>query len=214
MDQFELPLPGLDVPAWFGKLPGMGDFAQRRLAPYFLDVWDPWLQQGLQHLRKQHEDWVTHYLEAPLWFFALGQKVAGVKPWIGVLMPSVDSVGRYFPLTLAIELERSSQTMPEQNMANIHCWWVRSAQTALSALQGDLDAARFDAALHAQFASTAVESVPMDSLPKLPIDGTSLWFTNMGAQDETALSMKGLPTNTAFNTLFGCINMATIQQQQ
>jgi hypothetical protein len=31
MVQFGLPKQGDAVPAWFGKLPGIGDFAQRRL---------------------------------------------------------------------------------------------------------------------------------------------------------------------------------------
>jgi type VI secretion system protein ImpM len=100
MDRYAVPKQGMDVPAWFGKLPGLGDFAQRRMTPGFLEVWDPWLQRGLQQMRAQRDDWLAYYLEAPLWCFALGPGIVGVKPWIGVLMPSVDSVGRCPPWML------------------------------------------------------------------------------------------------------------------
>ena len=33
------------APGWFGKLPGMGDFAHRRLPEPFRSAWDRWLQQ-------------------------------------------------------------------------------------------------------------------------------------------------------------------------
>jgi hypothetical protein len=61
-----------ELPGWFGKLPGMGDFAHRRLPESFRAVWDPWLQRGLARLRDRHADWTSHYLEAPIWCFALG----------------------------------------------------------------------------------------------------------------------------------------------
>ncbi|MGO8543079.1 TagF domain-containing protein, partial [Rhizobium leguminosarum] len=35
--------PSTALPAWFGKLPGMGDFAHRRLPQDFLAAWDQWL---------------------------------------------------------------------------------------------------------------------------------------------------------------------------
>ncbi|MCR8958310.1 type VI secretion system-associated protein TagF [Variovorax sp. S2] len=95
------------LPGWFGKLPGMGDFAHRRLPESFLSEWDHWLQRGLARLKDRHTDWMAHYLQAPVWCFALGPGVAGEGAWIGVMMPSVDGVGRYFPITLAVEIDAS-----------------------------------------------------------------------------------------------------------
>ena len=34
---------GTGVPGWFGKLPGLGDFASRRLPDTFVAAWDRWL---------------------------------------------------------------------------------------------------------------------------------------------------------------------------
>jgi type VI secretion system protein ImpM len=204
MEHYVVPRQGLDVPAWFGKLPGMGDFAQRRMVPGFLEVWDRWLQHGLQQMRAQRDDWLAYYLEAPLWCFALGRGVVGIKPWIGVLMPSVDSVGRYFPLTLAIELEHDAQAAADDPMAGMRHWWARSAQAALSALDADLDATGFDAALQHQFGALSGQAESVSAIAALPEAGTSSWFANMQTPNEVSYTVPGLPANVFFDVLFGC----------
>ena len=45
---------------------------------------------------------------APIWRFALAPGVAGPLPMLGVMMPSVDRVGRQFPLTLAAPMAEAS----------------------------------------------------------------------------------------------------------
>ena len=82
----------LDAPlrtGWFGKLPGSGDFAQRRLDPAFTHTWDGWLHDGMAQLRHRHADWLSHYLQAPVWQFMLGQQLVAAHAWLGVMMPSV-----------------------------------------------------------------------------------------------------------------------------
>ncbi|MGH6647493.1 type VI secretion system-associated protein TagF [Aquabacterium sp.] len=90
------------IPGWYGKLPTLGDFASRRLESSFIDPWDAWLAEGLTGLRAQDETtWLDHYLASPVWRFVLMPGVIGLgTAMAGVLMPSVDRVGRYFPLTL------------------------------------------------------------------------------------------------------------------
>jgi type VI secretion system protein ImpM len=92
------------APGWHGKLPTVGDFATRRLPHDFIEIWDGWLSEGLQSLQRQ-ESWPGVYLNSPIWRFVL---MPGALPglfagqaWAGILMPSVDRVGRYYPLTVA-----------------------------------------------------------------------------------------------------------------
>jgi type VI secretion system protein ImpM len=90
------------IPGWYGKLPGIGDFATRRLPPAFVLPWDQWLQRALAASQTELGDaWLDTYLSSPIWRFALGAGVCGPEAWCGILMPSVDRVGRYFPLTIA-----------------------------------------------------------------------------------------------------------------
>jgi len=194
-----------DLPGWFGKLPGMGDFAQRRLPEQFRSVWDSWLQTGLFGLRSRQPDWVERYLEGPVWFFALGPRLAGVNPWLGVMMPSVDRAGRYFPLTLAIELTGCDDVTLWPRVDWSLRWWELSAQVALGALESDLDANRFEAALQAAFNEEANgRSAPGGSALQLPCSGQSIWWTHPGDGGPPSLTGPGLPTASSFDALFGC----------
>ncbi|WP_422088524.1 type VI secretion system-associated protein TagF [Variovorax sp.] len=193
-----------DLPGWFGKLPGMGDFAHRRLPEAFRSVWDQWLQRGLARLKDRHADWMERYLEAPIWCFALGPGVAGERGWIGVLMPSVDGVGRYFPFTLAVELDGSAGTdlRGEALIAALQ-WWIRATQAALEGLEGDLDALRFDAVLQRVFlpAGEAVRAVRVEVL-ELPMEGASLWLGDPAGEAGVRMACDGLPVDEKFDALF------------
>jgi type VI secretion system protein ImpM len=94
------------VPGWFGKLPHLGDFASRRLPNDFVRRWDRWLQRSLASAREQlGTRWLDSYLVAPIVRFWLRPGLAGERAWAGLMMPSVDRVGRHFPLTIAWPLE-------------------------------------------------------------------------------------------------------------
>ncbi len=87
---------------FYGKIPSHGDFLRRGLSPAFIEPWDTWLQQSLLTGRDVlGEGWQDAYFSAPIWRFALPAGVCGPETMMGVLMPSVDRVGRQFPLTLA-----------------------------------------------------------------------------------------------------------------
>ena len=91
-----------DVPGWFGKMPNVGDFVSRRLPHEFIHTWDEWLQSGMARARTDlGEAWPARYLVAPVRRFWVAPGLLGATAWAGVLMPSVDGVGRYFPLTIA-----------------------------------------------------------------------------------------------------------------
>ena len=90
------------VPGWYGKIPSLGDFASRRLPDAFVQRWDSWLQEGLALARTElGAGWLDVYLVAPVRRFWLAPGVIGAAGWTGVMMSSVDRVGRYFPLTIA-----------------------------------------------------------------------------------------------------------------
>lgn len=93
------------VPGWYGKLPSLGDFANRRLPADFVRTWDTWLQERIPTARATFgEGWLDSYLTAPIWRFLALPGLVSENGWAGVMMPSVDRVGRHFPLTVAAEL--------------------------------------------------------------------------------------------------------------
>ena len=89
----------------YGKLPSHGDFLQRRVPAEFLTPWDEWLQAGITAGRAALADqWTDTYLTRPVWRFALSASACGRAPVAGLMAPSVDRVGRFFPLTLVWRL--------------------------------------------------------------------------------------------------------------
>ena len=90
---------------FYGKLPSHGDFLRRRVSDAFVGVWDGWLQECIAASRATlGEGWLDVYLTSPAWRFACGAGTCGPAPVVGVMVPSVDRVGRYFHLTLVAEL--------------------------------------------------------------------------------------------------------------
>ncbi|MCB1363029.1 MAG: type VI secretion system-associated protein TagF [Rhodobacteraceae bacterium] len=89
----------------FGKMPSVGDFFRLNPPPGFVSPWDGWLQRAILAAQQAlGQDWDAHYMSAPIWRFALSPGQAGPRKALGVLMPSVDRVGRRFPLTLMAAL--------------------------------------------------------------------------------------------------------------
>lgn len=86
--------------SWWGKLPSQGDFVGRRLPHVLARRWDEWLRNGMDQLRMEGgADWAQRFVQSPPWFFMCPQSVMGVA-MVGVLGPSVDRIGRLFPLAI------------------------------------------------------------------------------------------------------------------
>lgn len=130
---------------FYGKFPSQGDFVSRRLAPAFVRCWDSWLETALTCSRKRLGDhWEAAYLCSPIWRFALSNGVCGEPSWAGVLMPSVDRVGRYFPLTLACG---GAQASPLDRLSLDGEWYAQLETLALSSLHESFCVTTFDTAL-------------------------------------------------------------------
>lgn len=86
----------------FGKMPSVGDFFRINLPTGFVSAWDAWIQNAMLEAQEMFgAAWDAHYMSAPIWRFSLAAGLSGPQKMLGVLMPSVDRVGRRFPLTLA-----------------------------------------------------------------------------------------------------------------
>jgi type VI secretion system protein ImpM len=139
-----LLIPAADSPGIFGKLPWLGDFVTRRLPHSFVEPWDDWLQRGMAATRDALGDgWLDSFLTAPVWRFLLPAGSAG-PAMAGVLMPSVDRVGRYFPLTLASPLE--ADPGPEAPLLAAR-WFDALELTALAALDDTTASEAWEAAV-------------------------------------------------------------------
>ncbi|GLQ58045.1 type VI secretion system-associated protein TagF [Devosia nitrariae] len=84
----------------FGKVPQKRDFLVVNLPDAILHPFETWLQTSLAASRSTiGRRWEEFYLVAPIWRFWIGPGVFGVG-CAGAMAPSVDAVGRYFPLAI------------------------------------------------------------------------------------------------------------------
>lgn len=124
----------------FGKVPAHGDFIVRGFPNSFVTPWDEWLQRcvhGSQEIIG--ENWLNLFLNSPIWRFALTSGCVDNSTWAGILIPSVDSVGRYFPLTLAMSLNNQSNLFEIQGESGQE-FYKALESVALDALHQNLNA--------------------------------------------------------------------------
>jgi len=135
----------------------LGDFASRRLEPDWVARMDDWVSGGLRASRLMlGEQWLAHYLGAPTWRFAMAPGVLDAQWWLGVLMPSCDNAGRYFPLLVA----QSAPALPADGAA-LDAWWAALTQATQATLTHGASVDDFEAAL------AALPPWPADAAPPL-----------------------------------------------
>ena len=141
------PAPQGFAPGWYGKVPAAGDFIARRLPAAFSEPWDRWLQAALAGSRERlGEGWHEAFFSMPAWRFVLGPGVVSRNAWAGLMVPSVDSVGRHFPLTVASALPAEPVDAVGTLLAATP-WFEDIEAIALSALTPGADPVAIDAGI-------------------------------------------------------------------
>ena len=171
-----------EAPGWYGKISTLGDFAQRRLPVEFVQVSDAWLSRTLLASHQQlGNHWLDCYLTAPPMRFAWAPGVAGAHWWFGVLMPSCDNVGRYFPLLIA--QRRTSPPLDAVALNHLEQWFDHLVKAATLTLGERATVEAFEQALdnappwpapsHASGATAALPAVASSEVGSGSGSGTS-----------------------------------------
>lgn len=157
---------------FYGKIPSRGDFVGSGLPPAVVDALDGWMRASLAASRDAlGADWEPSWMEAPVWrFFA---PVAGCALG-GVWLPSIDRVGRCFPLVLATDAAAAGPA------------WMDGAEAlGFAAVTGDLPPDALSAGLAALAAA-----------PCAPEDA---WWTAGGPRRRAGrVQVSGLPDPAGF----------------
>jgi type VI secretion system protein ImpM len=164
----------------YGKIPSKRDFISIVAPRHFLRVWEPWLAACLAESRAMlgEERWRRAFCEAPAWRFVLDAELFG-SSFVGVFTPSVDAIGRYFPLTLvAGEHEQVLFATPETDRCQI--WFDAAEEFLLSVPDAHLTREAIDAGLEA-LSAASLEPPSADAYP----EAKSFQFARLG-DHETA----------------------------
>ncbi|MGH1470065.1 MAG: type VI secretion system-associated protein TagF [Cellvibrionaceae bacterium] len=129
-----------DTCGLFGKLPQQADFVSHFLPDSFTDHWHAWLQSSIGVSREQlGENWLDLYLTSPVWRFAIMPNIVTSEAIVGVIIPSVDEVGRYFPLTIA----HLGKHQPWSAYLHGQSWYDDIEKIAVSALDDNMTYSHF-----------------------------------------------------------------------
>ena len=145
---------------FYGKLPSHGDFLRRRVSDAFVAAWDPWLQGAIEASREMlGERWLDTYLTSPAWRFAAAAGAIGPSGVAGVMVPSVDRVGRYFYVTIVTDLPH--EVWPGEAATRARDFFQQAEDMAIEAVSADqLDLDVFDAQVQALADPLDVLTVP------------------------------------------------------
>ncbi|NQD93105.1 type VI secretion system-associated protein TagF [Pseudomonas sp. CrR25] len=202
---------------FYGKLAGRGDFIHRGLPSSFIEPWDTWLAAGIAASQAELGDaWLDAYLVSPLWRFAAAPGLFGNDAVAGVMMPSIDRVGRYFPLCIAHLLDQEADLASLVGGADD---WFESAEALLlSTLKADAEFESFETAVSSLGAPYCGRRPPrtagfryvhfqagsplerVAALAQLSCEDASLWW-GRGSERVAAglLCCAGLPPAQAFS---------------
>jgi type VI secretion system protein ImpM len=178
----------------FGKLPSRGDFVQLGLPGSFVRPWDAWLQQAMAGSQERMGDaWLPAYLESPVWRFVLPGGMCGAGAVLGLLMPSVDRVGRYFPLTLAAVFPPGAGVPAEDAAAR----WLEVCEDAgRAALDDDVPPD--------EVARQVAGQIPLGAGVAAEDARSGVWWTDGGPRvAATRLVLATLPDAAQFAVMLG-----------
>lgn len=157
--------------------------------------------------------WQEAYCQSEPWNFLLGVDILGSEAWVGVMVPSFDSVGRCFPLTITSTIKISDTTA---NILNPR-WFTLLAQAALKGISQGISPAQLDEefiSIEGKIADQRFStSDTCENLDNQLIDATThvlsdskisgtLWWRNVGKALSPFYRYDGLPEHDNANHSF------------
>jgi type VI secretion system protein ImpM len=132
------------------------------------------------------DQWLNHYLTGPVWRFAISPGILSPEGLGGVMMPSVDRVGRYFPLMIG-----AVGAPPLLDWFHKHAGWYDAIEDlARASLDAGFRLAQFDD-MPEPALSAASQAAPAGGTWRFALDegvgervaavalqGHSLWWTD------------------------------------
>lgn len=120
----------------FGKLPAKRDFIAVNMPRDLMRFWEVWLQGSMAaSIQALGPSWKDAFLSAPIWRFWLGREHVGSEV-MGAFMPSLDGVGRYFPLAvMVVAPEGQAFAAPTENDQG--AWFDAAEAFLLDTLEPD-----------------------------------------------------------------------------
>jgi type VI secretion system ImpM family protein len=121
---------------FYGKLPSNGDFLSRNLSHEITLSIDEWFQISMTQLRHRLPDWSYFFNSSPSWFFLVPCNFFSTKAYAGYIAPSIDRVGRCFPLIILKEIHKDVVL----NIDSLQQWYLSTETIVQNCLRSNVSA--------------------------------------------------------------------------
>lgn len=120
--------------AIFGKVPESAEFVREGADPELLELIESWLHSTWQGvLAVRGDSYRQEYVNSPIWAFAA--PLPGIRNYaVGLLVPSLDAVGRYHPLMVCTQTAATDAVAALRGLSD---WVGRVEEALLRALSPD-----------------------------------------------------------------------------
>lgn len=190
----------LDRIGFFGKLPTHGDFVSSGLGPQFQTVLDTWLQSGMEAGEAAAEaDWERSFRSMPPWRFVVERGIWGETTVTGIIAPSLDRVGRSFPLVIAAHI-RGFKDDPQRFYFD-HAWFTAAEGIAETISKRDFDISRFTDSLRRLRSPIPIRPDDGDDLRRNLGRSVLWWRIDAGDRQAKGFRTTGAPTPEDFARL-------------
>lgn len=200
------------LPSWYGKLPGAGDFVDRRMPQALAQSWERWFVRGIASmLENEARSLSERYALAPIWRFAIPAGAGAGNVQFGCVAPSCDRVGRRYPLIVAHVFEPDGLSRGAASWASASLPAI--SETLTEAMERAYGPEQFDRALAERMSAATcepqAENTDANGWPNLldyfDADGTTSfwWASTNGHEPPAAQAHTGALDSALFCSLFG-----------
>jgi type VI secretion system protein ImpM len=191
---------------YFGKLPAKADFLTADCPVGFLRMWESFLIKGIAQSRIDlRDDWEEAYMTMPIWRFRLQPCETGsplTETVTGAFMPSVDRVGRKFPLTVMVTAKPKNTSSHRSEE-----WFDKVEAVLLSALDEKSEVQLFRQSVAGlENAAGETNSTPFGANKHLKADSENQGASNCefwcrAGSEEYSFNCSGIPAASEFRWL-------------
>lgn len=187
----------IDRIGFFGKLPTHGDFVSAGLGRPVQNAIDAWLQESLLTVQQEFgKDWERRFKAMPGWRFIVEDGLWGLATIAGVIVPSLDRVGRYFPLVIAAQLHAFSED--PRCLCLDDPWFTATEGMAETSRRRDFDIDFFTSGLRRLRTPRAGEFDAEVKQAGFSSPGAFWWRTDPGDRQMRGFHVNGAPRPTDF----------------
>jgi type VI secretion system ImpM family protein len=176
---------------FYGKLPSNGDFLSRNLSHEITLSIDEWFQISMTQLRHRLPDWSYFFNSSPSWFFLIPCNFFSSKAYAGYITPSIDRVGRCFPLIVIKEIHKDAIL----NIDSLQHWYLSTETIVQNCLRNNVSADELMVSLDKiEIRPNSFEKEARDHALKPQNDILDVLFANIS---QPAAQIDSYPSNNA-----------------